>query len=96
MLKMGMYVNINFAALGGSETTAPVIPASAVQTVNNQQVVFVASDDPNRFVMRAVRLGTESNGRFTVVEGLSVGERIVTEGSFMLRAEWLKLHPSGM
>jgi len=30
-----------------------------------------------------------------VLEGLTVGERIVTEGGFPLRAEWLKLHPSG-
>lgn len=95
MLKLGSYVNINFANLGGAETTAPVIPSSAVQTVNNQQVVFVATQDPNRFVMRAVRLGPQMQGRFAVLEGLTVGERIVTDGSFMLRAEWLKLHPSG-
>jgi hypothetical protein len=37
-----------------------------------------------------VRLGAESNGRHTVLEGLTVGDKIVTEGSFMLRAEWLK------
>ncbi|OLE51422.1 MAG: hypothetical protein AUG51_23295 [Acidobacteria bacterium 13_1_20CM_3_53_8] len=95
ILKIGMYVNINFATIGGSEATAPVIPASAVQNINNQQVVFVTTSDPNRFVMRAVRLAPEANGRFTVIEGLSVGERIVTDGSFMLRAEWLKLHPNG-
>jgi D-arabinose 1-dehydrogenase-like Zn-dependent alcohol dehydrogenase len=29
------------------------------------------------------------------VQGLAVGDRVVTEGSFMLRAEWLKLHPEG-
>jgi hypothetical protein len=28
-----------------------------------------------------------------VLEGLFVGDRVVTGGSFMLRAEWLKLHP---
>jgi hypothetical protein len=41
-----------------------------------------------------VRLGTEANGRYPVLEGISVGDRIVTEGSFLLRAEWLKSHPS--
>jgi hypothetical protein len=45
--------------------------------------------------MRPVRIGPESNGFYPVMEGLAVGEHIVTEGSFMLRAEWLKLHPSG-
>jgi hypothetical protein len=30
-----------------------------------------------------------------VLEGLNVGDEIVTEGSFLLRAEWLKQHPAG-
>jgi multidrug efflux pump subunit AcrA (membrane-fusion protein) len=45
--------------------------------------------------MRPVRPGPESNGRRPVLEGLFVGDRVVTEGSFMLRAEWLKLNPGG-
>lgn len=89
-LKLGMYVRLAFVTLGGSEMTAPTIPAAAVQQINNQQVVFVATNDPNIFVMRPVRLGPETNGRFQVLEGLTVGERIVTDGSFMLRAEWQK------
>lgn len=95
MLKIGMYVQIAFATIGGAEATMPVVPVSAVQNINNQQVVFVATIDPNIFVMRPVRLGPESNGRYAVLEGLTVGERVVTDGSFLLRAEWLKLHPSG-
>jgi cobalt-zinc-cadmium efflux system membrane fusion protein len=93
-LKLGMYVNIAFATVGGSESTAPVVPMAAVQNVNNQQVVFVAMNDPNVFTVRPIRLGPESNGYYPVLEGLAVGERVVTEGSFMLRAEWLKLNPA--
>lgn len=92
-LKIGMYVQIAFATVGGSEATLPVVPVSAVQTINNQPVVFVATNNSSTFVMRPVRLGPEANGRYPVLEGLAVGERIVTEGSFLLRAEWLKLHP---
>ncbi len=94
VLKLGMYVNVAFATITGSESTTPVVPVAAVQNINNQQVVFVATTDPNVFAMRPVRLGAESNGYFPVMEGLTVGERIVTEGSFMLRAEWLKMHPA--
>ena len=94
-LKIGMYVNVAFAALSGTQTTTPVLPVAAVQNLGNQQVVFVATSDPNVFAMRPVRLGPESSGFYPVLEGLSVGDRIVTEGSFMLRAEWLKLHPNG-
>lgn len=93
-LKIGMYVNIGFGAAGGAEKTAPTIPASAVQNLGNQQVVFAATSDPNIFAMRTVRLGPESGARYQVIEGLNVGDRIVTEGSFLLRAEWLKQHPT--
>jgi len=93
MFKIGMYVNVAFATLGAAEKTMPVIPKDAVQTIGNQQFVFVASEKPNEFALRAVRLGPETNGFYPVLEGLSVGDRIVTEGSFMLRAEWLKTHP---
>jgi len=94
-LKIGMFVNVVFGALGGAEATMPVIPKDAVQNVNSQQVVFVQTEDPKIFAMRPVRLGPEVNRQYSVIEGLTVGERIVTEGSFLLRAEWLKLHPPG-
>jgi RND family efflux transporter MFP subunit len=94
LLKIGMFVNVAFATLGGSESTTPVVPKVAVQNVNNQQVVFVARKELNMFAMRPVRLGTEGNGLFPVLEGVTIGDKIVTDGSFLLRAEWLKLHPA--
>ncbi|HJQ34571.1 MAG TPA: efflux RND transporter periplasmic adaptor subunit [Pyrinomonadaceae bacterium] len=94
-LKLGMYVNVGFGATGTAEATAPTVPASAVQTFAGRTFVFLATEDPNTYVMRPVRLGAETAGRFPVLEGLNVGDRVVAEGSFMLRAEWLKLHPEG-
>jgi membrane fusion protein, heavy metal efflux system len=94
MFKIGMYVNVAFATLGGAEKTMPVISKDAVQTIGNQQYVFVATDRPNEFVLRPVKLAPESNGLYPVIEGLNSGDRIVVEGSFLLRAEWLKSHPS--
>jgi RND family efflux transporter MFP subunit len=92
-LKLGMFVNVGFGALGTAEATAPTVPASAVQNVGGRTFVFLATADPSTYVMRPVRVGAESSGRYPVLEGLHVGDRVVTEGSFMLRAEWLKLHP---
>lgn len=89
-LKIGMYVNVAF---GLGAKTMPVIPKDAVQTIGNEQVVFVASEKPNEFVLRPIRVGTDSNGYYPVLEGLTAGDRIVVEGSFLLRAEWLKQHP---
>ena len=63
-----------------------------MQVIGNQQVVFVATDKPNEFKLRPVRVGAEANGFYPVLEGLNVGERIVTTGSFLLRAEWMKTH----
>ena len=92
-LKLGMFVSVGFGALGTAEATAPTVPAGAVQTVGGRTVVFLATTDPGTYVMRPVRVGAEAAGRYPVLEGLHVGDRVVTDGSFMLRAEWLKLHP---
>jgi RND family efflux transporter MFP subunit len=94
-LKLGMFVNVGFGALGTAEATAPTVPASAVQTLGGRTVVFLATNDPSTYVVRPVRVGAEAAGRYPVLEGLHVGDRVVAEGSFMLRAEWLKLHPEG-
>jgi RND family efflux transporter MFP subunit len=93
MFKIGMFVNVAFGALGTAEKTMSVVSKDAVQTIGNQQFVFVATDKPNEFLMRPVMLGPESNGFYPVIQGLNVGDRIVTQGSFLLRAEWLKTHP---
>jgi RND family efflux transporter MFP subunit len=94
MFKIGMYVNLAFASQGAAEKTMAVVPKDAVQAIGNQQFVFLASDKSNEFILRQVKLAPESNGFYPVIEGLSVGDRAVTEGSFLLRAEWLKQHPA--
>jgi cobalt-zinc-cadmium efflux system membrane fusion protein len=93
MFKIGMYVNVGFATLGASEKTAPTIPKDAVQTIGSQQFIFIATDKPNEFILRPVRLGSERNDFYPVMEGVNTGDRILTQGSFLLRAEWLKAHP---
>ncbi|MFZ1700871.1 MAG: efflux RND transporter periplasmic adaptor subunit [Pyrinomonadaceae bacterium] len=93
VLKIGMYVNAAFGSLGNAEQTVPVIPSLAVQNIDTRPLVFVATDKPNVFILRYVRLGRESDGKQIVLEGLNVGDRVVTDGSFSLRAEWLKQHP---
>ncbi|HEY2866996.1 MAG TPA: efflux RND transporter periplasmic adaptor subunit [Pyrinomonadaceae bacterium] len=93
-LKLGMYVRVALGASGGAEPTMPVVQSAAVQNINGQQIVFVPTPDANVFELRPVRLGSESDGRFQVLEGLTVGDKVVTNGSFALRAEWLKANQS--
>lgn len=88
ILKIGMFVNILFGSTGGTaEQTRASVPVAAVQNINNQPTVFAATKDANIFTLKPLRLGPEANGRYPVLEGLNVGERIVTTGSFLLRAE---------
>ena len=94
IFKIGMYVNVAFASLSTAEKTMPVVPKDAVQTIGNQQYVFLSTEKPNEFDLRPVKLGAQSNGFYPVIEGLNVSDRVVTTGTFLLRAEWLKQHPN--
>ena len=89
-LKIGQYVNVAYATIGGSEKTNPLVPKDAVQTMGNQKIVFQATDDPKTFILRPLKLAQEKENSYPVIEGIFVGDKIVTGGSFLLRAEYLK------
>ncbi|MCI0388027.1 MAG: efflux RND transporter periplasmic adaptor subunit [Acidobacteria bacterium] len=97
MLRLGMFIDVNF---GGAATTATSgkmlvsVPRSAIQMIGAKQVVFVVTDKAGVFAQREVSAGPESNGLVPIYAGLNAGERVVTEGSFLLRAESLKLNPA--
>jgi multidrug efflux pump subunit AcrA (membrane-fusion protein) len=91
-----MYVDI---ALGENSAAtlarqnAVGVPAGAIQMIGNTQVVYVATDQAGVFVQRQVNAGPESSGVVPVYSGVAPGERVVTDGSFLLRAESLKQKP---
>jgi len=96
ILKIGMFVDVSFgaaAATGTSGQPTVAVPRAAVQSIGTKQVVFVATDKPGVFVQREVSVGAETNGLITIYSGVNPGERVATEGSFLLRAESLKLNP---
>jgi len=63
-------------------------PASAIQTLEGDSVVFVPEGDG--FEPRPVRLGRRSADFVEIVSGLSEGEEIVVAGAFALKAELQK------
>ena len=65
------------------------VPDAALQDVNGLRVVFVTTDG-RTFQVRAVKLGSRSQGVVEVTEGLSPGEHIVVDGAFMVKGELLK------
>ena len=87
-LRLGMYVDIALHTAGA--TRVLMVPKTAVQTIGAMQVVFVPAAEAGRFLQRTVRLGEETEGGVRVVDGLKAGEKVVTEGSFLLRAEALR------
>jgi cobalt-zinc-cadmium efflux system membrane fusion protein len=86
-LKPGMFADVEIATTALQDIL--VISDGALQKMDDDQVVFVALSE-TRFEKRIIKTGLEQHGRVQVIEGIKVGERVVTEGSFILKSELLK------
>lgn len=86
-LKAGMFADVEIITTILDNVL--LIPDSALQTEGDNQIVFVALDG-NKFEKRVVKLGLEQTGRVQILDGVKAGEKIVTEGSFILKSEMLK------
>ena len=85
-LRLGMYADVVVA--GAGEETRPTIPRSAIQNVGNRTVVYlVDAKAPATFVEREVHIGETLDDDVAVLTGIGVGDMVVTEGSFFVRAE---------
>jgi len=85
-LRLGMYVNLAFQTGSGERVT--LVPHDAVQSIGDRSVVYVPVEgDDTRFTERPVKLGPVLGDSIQVLAGLKPGERVVTAGSFFLRAE---------
>ena len=81
-----MFADVSIGMGGEMSTTR--IPRAAVQRVGDRTVVYVADpQQQGRFIEREVRLGDAIGNDVVVVSGVQVGDRIVTDGSFSVRAE---------
>lgn len=86
-LKPGMFADVEIATTALQD--ALIISDQALQTMDDAQVVFVATTG-GRFEKRVVKIGLEQRGRVQIVDGLKEGDRVVTGGSFILKSELLK------
>jgi cobalt-zinc-cadmium efflux system membrane fusion protein len=68
---------------------ALVVPKAAVQWEGCCNVVFVRKSE-TLYEPRKVLLGTEAGTVYEVLDGVSAGEPIVTQGSFLLKTEIMK------
>lgn len=62
-----------------------VVPDAAVVESNGMRIGFVKVG-PEQFALRELRLGGRSGAYWEVLEGVSVGERIVIDGTYALRS----------
>jgi RND family efflux transporter MFP subunit len=92
-LRLGMFVNMAFRTPARDRVV--LVPKAAVQALGDRQVVFVAAKgEEGKFIQRTVRLGPPVGESYAVVSGLRPGDTVVTEGSFLLRAESTRNAPS--
>lgn len=86
-LKTGMYVSVDL--LSAESRQSVTVPVSAVQSGENGPSVFLPAGE-RRYRRRDVRLGAERDGRVEILEGLSPGDRVVTQGAFLLHGESMR------
>lgn len=91
-LKSGMFVEVGLQATTGSATGEElVIPSSAVQRIGDRMVVFIPKEgEDGAFLVRDVELGAENEGYHRVLNGLKLGDKVVTKGSFILKTQLMK------
>jgi RND family efflux transporter MFP subunit len=88
-LRPGLFGRISLSPEGNLTTQVPVIPQSAVQRIEGQTLVFVATDEPGVFRPAFVTLGARARGKVEVRDGLVEGEQVVVSGGFTLKSELL-------
>ncbi|MBK7935097.1 MAG: efflux RND transporter periplasmic adaptor subunit [Acidobacteria bacterium] len=88
-LRAGMFAEVGFYT-GTNEATGEelVVPSGAVQRTADKTIVFVPRDDePGAFEVREIEAGADINGYTKIIEGLKLGEKVVTKGSFTLKTQ---------
>jgi cobalt-zinc-cadmium efflux system membrane fusion protein len=82
-LKRDMYCTVTVTA-GVLSNVLAVPNASVLRDDDNQPFVYVATGQ-NQFGRRDVELGESQNGQTQITKGISVGDRVVGDGSLFLQ-----------
>ncbi|HMA92478.1 MAG TPA: efflux RND transporter periplasmic adaptor subunit [Polyangiaceae bacterium] len=85
-LRPGQAVDAVIRAGGAAVDEGPVVPPDAVTFIDGKPTVFVL-DAPNKVRVAPVELGASDGQDLHIKQGLKVGERVVTTGTFELKSE---------
>lgn len=92
-LKPGMFATA-WISTGGEAENVVAVPATALQRMDDQWVVFLPQGE-GRFEVRPIERGRDLGDEVAILSGLRPGERVVDEGAFILRAEAEKKEGGG-
>lgn len=84
-LTQGQAVRVRIMPRGAPADGRIVLPEEAVQSVEGRDVVFVQVE--GGFQAVPVSVGSRSNGRVEILEGLRPGADVVTTGAFVLKSQ---------
>jgi Cu(I)/Ag(I) efflux system membrane fusion protein len=84
-LKPDMYADVVFHA-DAEDKPAVAVPDSAVIDSGTRQLVLIAKGE-GRFEPRTIKTGRRGDGYVEVLEGVEVGEEVVTSATFLIDAE---------
>jgi cobalt-zinc-cadmium efflux system membrane fusion protein len=73
---------------------AVVVPSEAIQSIDGSPTVFVSEPD-NQFRAQRIKTGSEADGLVEVLSGLRAGDRVVGNGSFVVKSELLRSSSAG-
>jgi cobalt-zinc-cadmium efflux system membrane fusion protein len=82
-LKRDMYCTVTVTA--GSISNVVAVPDSSILRDDNNQPFVYVSTGANQFGRRDVDLGESQNGQSRILKGISVGEKVVGDGSLFLQ-----------
>ena len=90
-LKPGMFASVTVTDphVGDAPAVGVVIPASAVQRDGNEPIAFVQTA-ARRYERRELTIGQRTDHLVHVLHGISQGESVVIEGTFILKSEAAK------
>lgn len=83
LLKPNMFASV---ILGGGGEGMVAIPAEAIQEDAGSQVVFVEAE-PGSYRRTVVQVSSTLGDRVLISQGLGVGDKVVTQGSYQLLAK---------
>ena len=84
LLKPDMFVS---AKLNSNQGRTLVVPKSAVLWTGKRSVVYVQKGNQPEFELHEITTGSSTGSAYQVLEGLSSGEKVVTNGAFTIDAE---------